>query len=106
MNRIILYIIWQVTYPDRFWGWMEQYFIPNIYAGFWYNGAKEEEEVYIGNKKSILLGMPRLRQVRVKESKYILDILRKIEHSTVDPLLKDSKRTPISGTALRKSIAK
>ena len=48
---------------------MGQYFLPNIYAGVWYNGEKEEEEVYIENKKSILLGMPRMRQVRVKKSK-------------------------------------
>lgn len=51
---------------------MGQYFLPNIYAGVWYNGEKEEEEVYIENKKSILLGMPRMRQVRVKKSKYVL----------------------------------
>ena len=59
----------QVTHPHRLWGWMGQYFLPNIYAGVWYNGEKEEEEVYIENKKSILLGMPRMRQVRVKKSK-------------------------------------
>lgn len=51
---------------------MGQYFLPNIYAGVWYNGQKEEEEVYIENKKSILLGMPRMRQVRVKKSKLCL----------------------------------
>ena len=51
---------------------MGQYFLPNIYAGVWYNGEKEEEEVYINNKKSILLGMPRMRQVRVKKSKLSL----------------------------------
>lgn len=49
---------------------MGQYFLPNLYAGVWYNGKKEEEEVYIENKKSILLGMPRMRQVRVKKSKF------------------------------------
>jgi len=49
---------------------MGQYYIPNIYAGHWYNGEEEKKKVYIGNKRSILLGMPRMRQVRVKESKY------------------------------------
>jgi len=52
---------------------MGQYFLPNIYAGVWYNGEKEDEEVYIENKKSILLGMPRMRQVRVKKSKLYLE---------------------------------
>ena len=58
----------QVTHPHRLWGWMGQYFLPKIYAGDWYNGEKEKEEVYIENKKSILLGMPRMRQIRVKKS--------------------------------------
>ena len=35
----------------------------------WYNGRKENKDLYIGNKKSILIGMPWIRQLRVKKSK-------------------------------------
>ena len=37
-----------------------------IYANEWYNGKKATTQEYINNKKSILLGMPRLRQMRTK----------------------------------------
>lgn len=36
-----------------------------VYAGKWYNGQRETTTEYIGNKRSILIGMPRLRQLRV-----------------------------------------
>lgn len=71
ITKSFLYLT-QVTHPHRLWGWMGQYFLPKIYAGEWYNGKKEKEEVYIENKKSILLGMPRMRQLRVKKSRCIL----------------------------------
>ena len=41
-----------------------------IYNRLWYNGFEEKNEMYIGNKISILIGMPWLRQLRVKKSKY------------------------------------
>ena len=44
---------------------MKQIFVPNVYAGFWYNGEKEIHEVYFENKMSILVGVPRMRQVRI-----------------------------------------
>ena len=58
---------------------MGQYYIPNIYAGHWYNGEEEKKKVYIGNKRSILLGMPRMRQVRVKESKYYPEVFQSVK---------------------------
>lgn len=36
-------------------------------------------EVFIHNKKSILLGMPRMRQVRIKKSEFELTINKKDE---------------------------
>ena len=33
----------------------------------WYNGLEEKNEVYIENKMSILVGMPWLRQLRIKK---------------------------------------
>ena len=38
-----------------------------IYANEWYNGKTATKQEYINNKKSILLGMPRLRQIRIKK---------------------------------------
>lgn len=58
---------------------MDQFFIPNLYAGFWYNNQKEIMEVYIHNKKSILLGMPRMRQVRIKRSEFEFTVNRKMK---------------------------
>ena len=42
-------------------------FIHDSYAGEWYNGQFEQTPEYIGNKASMLIGMPRLRQLRIKE---------------------------------------
>ena len=44
-------------------------FIHESYAGEWYNGQQEQTPEYIGNKVSILIGMPRLRQLRIQEGK-------------------------------------
>lgn len=59
----------QVTHPHRLWGWMKEIFVPNVYAGYWHNGEKEIQEVYFENKMSILVGVPRMRQVRITTSK-------------------------------------
>ena len=48
--------------------WLEGQFVSGIYAGEWYNKQKVKEE-YIGDKMSILLGMPRLRQLRVQKGR-------------------------------------
>lgn len=44
-------------------------FVEDSYAGEWYNGKREETTEYIGNKISMLVGMPRLRQLRIREGK-------------------------------------
>ena len=41
-----------------------------IYATEWYNKEIVKEQEYIDNKMSILLGMPRLRQLRIQKSKF------------------------------------
>ena len=61
----------QVSNSDSFFSWMAVEFVPGIYAGTWYNGADEKLEEYIGNKWSLLVGLPRLRQLRVREGKSI-----------------------------------
>ena len=45
-----------------------------IFAGDWYNGQEEEVTEYIGNKRSILVGMPRLRQLRIMKGRCIVII--------------------------------
>ena len=47
---------------------MRGVFVPGVYAGSWYNGRQEEQSVYIGDKRSVLVGMPLVRQLRVKPS--------------------------------------
>ena len=58
----------QVTGRYKLWGWMRQEFLPNIYSHPWYNG-RQEKDVYVENKVSLLVGTPWMRQLRVKKSK-------------------------------------
>lgn len=42
-------------------------FAPAIYTTNWYNGDEETNKVYISDKSSILIGMPRIRQLRIEK---------------------------------------
>lgn len=64
-----LFLVFEVTEPNELWGWLRQDFLPNIYNRAWYNGLKEEADLYIENKMSIMIGMPSMRQLRIKKSK-------------------------------------
>ena len=55
----------QIRNVTHFWRWIKTSFISAIFTGDWYNYQEEEIEEYIDNKRSILVGMPRLRQLRV-----------------------------------------
>ena len=55
-----------------------------VYANEWYNGKKATTQEYINNKKSILLGMPRLRQMRIKKGNEAEIVLSGFH--TCDPL--------------------
>ena len=48
---------------------MREQFLPNIYNQPWYNGDSNTEDMYIANKNSILIGMPWMRQLRIRNSK-------------------------------------
>ena len=48
---------------------MNEVFVGAIFSSNWYNGQVEKVSEYIGNKRSILIGMPRLRQFRIMKSK-------------------------------------
>ena len=41
--------------------------LPNLYATEWYNGQAFEEEDFFSNKKMFIVGLPRLRQARIKQ---------------------------------------
>ena len=53
-----------------YWSWLQRVFIPGVFSGRWYNGQRDEQTIYIGNKHSLLVGMARVRQLRVKASKF------------------------------------
>ncbi|PFX12506.1 location of vulva defective 1-like [Stylophora pistillata] len=58
---------YKVNTGEKMWTYMLGKFIHDSYAGEWYNGQVEHTPEYIGNKVSMLIGMPRLRQLRIKE---------------------------------------
>ena len=64
---LLCVISFQASDAETFWDWLEGQFVPGIYADEWYNKQKVKSEEYISNKKSILLGMPRLRQLRIQK---------------------------------------
>lgn len=59
----------QVFNNPLYWNWLSTVFLPGVYAGAWYNRQQEKQSIYTGNKRSVRVGMPRLRQLRVKPSK-------------------------------------
>ena len=61
----------QVTDGDKLSVWLEKDFLPNIYGRPWYSGLKDEEDVYIENKASLLIGMPWMRQLRIQKGNYL-----------------------------------
>lgn len=61
--------LFQIKNNTQFWEWMNEVFVGAIFASNWYNGQEEKVSEYIGNKRSILVGMPRLRQLRIMKSK-------------------------------------
>ena len=52
---------------------MDDVLLPGLYDVTWYNGQTfEYKEGFITNKQSFLIGMPRLRQLRIKTSKILI----------------------------------
>ncbi|KAL9967112.1 hypothetical protein ACROYT_G025281 [Oculina patagonica] len=56
----------KVANNTKYWSWLNDVFVPGVFAGRWYNGQQEKQTMYIGNKRSVLVGMARARQLRVK----------------------------------------
>ncbi|XP_068680257.1 LOW QUALITY PROTEIN: polycystin-1-like protein 2 [Montipora foliosa] len=57
----------KINTGEKLWIYMLGKFVEDSYAGQWYNGQWEQTSEYIGNKISMLVGMPRLRQLRIQE---------------------------------------
>ena len=55
--------------------WIGHDFLPKFYSQQWYNGLKDSENIYIENKMSILVGMPWMRQLRVKKSEHLFFLM-------------------------------
>ena len=50
-----------------FWNWTDRVLVPNLYNTTWYNGKPfSYEEGFLRNKDLYLVGMPRIRQLRIK----------------------------------------
>ena len=75
-NFCFLYL--KVTDRHKLRRWMRQEFLPNIYNQPWYNGLHEKDDMHIGNKMSILIGMPWMRQLRIRKSKLSVNNLNNI----------------------------
>ena len=60
----------QIEDTSSLWNWVDETLLPGLYDVTWYNGRPfEYKEGFISNKKTFLIGMPRLRQLRLKPSK-------------------------------------
>jgi hypothetical protein len=58
----------QVSDGDSLWMWARETLVPGLYATEWYNGKKAQKG-FIANMEDYLVGVPRIRLVRVKEGK-------------------------------------
>ena len=56
-----------------FWTWMANIFAPGIYTTNWYNGEDHNNTMHISDKVSILIGMPRIRQLRIRQGKCLVN---------------------------------
>lgn len=59
---------YQVSDGDSFWMWARETLVPGFYAKEWYNGKKAKKG-FIANMENYLVGVPRLRLVRVEKGK-------------------------------------
>ena len=67
---------------DSLWNWTENDLLPNLYNTNWYNGQPfDYEEGFISDKQTFMLGMPRLRQLRVKKGEF--DLYLNLKHTNL-----------------------
>ena len=66
------YLYWtflcQVTDVDSFWVWTKRELIAGLYHVSWYNSQSfNYKEGFVSNREAFLIGLPRLRQIRLKQ---------------------------------------
>lgn len=55
-----------------FWKWSKNVLVPRLYDVDWYNGQSfEYKEGFLSNRAAFLVGMPRMRQLRVNTGWYL-----------------------------------
>ena len=82
MCRIFLCDFFQVDDALKFWTWMSTNFTASVFGSRWYNGKEETNGIYISDKSSILLGMPRIRQLRIKKGDLHYSLDNKVQKTT------------------------
>lgn len=80
--RIFLCDFFQVDDALKFWTWMSTNFTASVFGSRWYNGKEETNGIYISDKSSILLGMPRIRQLRIKKGDLHYSLDNKVKKTT------------------------
>ncbi|XP_068682590.1 polycystin-1-like protein 2 [Montipora foliosa] len=57
----------KVNSPPMFWKWTRKVLVPGLYRVRWYNGDPfEYKEGFLSNREAFMVGMPRLRQSRIR----------------------------------------
>lgn len=60
----------RVNSTATFWNWTREKLVPGLFLSEWYNGQQVDlEEGFISSGYPFLVGMPRLRQIRVQTGK-------------------------------------
>ena len=60
----------QVENTASLWEWIDDVLLPGLYDVTWYNGQPfEHKEGFISTKQTFMMGMPRMRRLRIKPSK-------------------------------------
>jgi len=56
-----------------YWDWVKENFLPAVYNVTWYNNHPfHGPEGFTGSKSVFLVGMPRIRQIRVKPGMFFV----------------------------------
>ena len=83
----------QVVNTASLWKWVDDVLIPGLYDVTWYNNQPfEYKEGFISNKLTFLMGMPRMRQLRVLTSKItIITLFHQLTRQKQDIMLRNIK---------------
>ena len=69
---MLLFFFSQIHDQVTFWNWSESVLLPGLYNNTWYNDQKfGANEPYISDGKLSLVGLPRLRQARVRSGEQL-----------------------------------